>query len=471
MWGLNRSYAFTSAGLNGELHVTVDFLGFSTDLKVENVRLSNNGGTYTANARDINQAIIKAINNDATLGKLLYAHDGAGDALIVESLVDGLQQLANNLILGFNVSTATGSVAAAATGAGAALATNAYASYFAVDGDWGWTPAVAGQTSTNGDMIESAGNVSAGGGASFIAANSFWVSQAFIATAVANPSSNIFALKVQDLKGVETIYHTSGALTSSEMTDVVKYFSAAKDAAGNLLSDRFQVFADSGLDNPVSGLRLVGKADTDNITNLNLHLGEWVNAGGTVGQYTGTDNGSVSYNVVEGGVGNDVITLNVASTADWNDVLVLKGDFGHDKVYGFQNTIDKIDVSALTSAQVNNAQGVMQTRAGIAHVTTATAAQIGTDGALSATELAAVITGQAANYAQGATDVVFVEHLDAAGASTNLYTVAQVANAASAATGTAIDASEVTILGTIQFDTQYTGAQLDDTAATGDFII
>jgi hypothetical protein len=44
---------------------------------------------YTANQADFNQAIKKAINDDAILSKLLLASDGPGNTLVISSLVDG----------------------------------------------------------------------------------------------------------------------------------------------------------------------------------------------------------------------------------------------------------------------------------------------------------------------------------------------------------------------------------------------
>lgn len=47
------------------------------------------GTNYKTSDLEINQAIKKAINDDAVLSKLLVAEDGPANSLVVKSLIDG----------------------------------------------------------------------------------------------------------------------------------------------------------------------------------------------------------------------------------------------------------------------------------------------------------------------------------------------------------------------------------------------
>lgn len=71
-----------------DFYVAVNFLGIEVKVKVGSYT-SSAGGTYTVSAKDINNAVISAIENNATLSKLLVAKDGAGNSLLIMSLIDG----------------------------------------------------------------------------------------------------------------------------------------------------------------------------------------------------------------------------------------------------------------------------------------------------------------------------------------------------------------------------------------------
>ncbi len=77
---INNRYQLYNTTLN------VNFMGFAVG-----VTLPTTNGRATD--LQINQAIKTAINNDAVLGKLLNAYDGNGNALVVESKIDGLMEL------------------------------------------------------------------------------------------------------------------------------------------------------------------------------------------------------------------------------------------------------------------------------------------------------------------------------------------------------------------------------------------
>ena len=77
---------------------TVSFKGFEATAVVSSIR-----GVTTD--LDINQAIKKAINDDATLSKLLVAEDGPANTLVITSLIDGAPVTAADL--GFTLNAAT----------------------------------------------------------------------------------------------------------------------------------------------------------------------------------------------------------------------------------------------------------------------------------------------------------------------------------------------------------------------------
>ena len=84
--------------------LTVTFSGGSTGAGVtaadadefnngfESSEISINVSDYLADITDVNQALKDAINNDATLSKLLVAEDGPNNSVIVTALVDGVYQ-------------------------------------------------------------------------------------------------------------------------------------------------------------------------------------------------------------------------------------------------------------------------------------------------------------------------------------------------------------------------------------------
>ncbi|MCI6332999.1 MAG: hypothetical protein MR770_04365 [Desulfovibrio piger] len=94
------SFTYTGAGTGADsefLVATVTFKGIEGT-----ARLALKPGNGTISAEDINHLIIEAINEDATLGKLLQAKDGAGSSLLVEALYNGKMNLAD---LGISFST------------------------------------------------------------------------------------------------------------------------------------------------------------------------------------------------------------------------------------------------------------------------------------------------------------------------------------------------------------------------------
>lgn len=104
-----RGYAPSSAtGVNG--YVTVNYKGLTSKVYLGS---SNAASTnQTISDLDVNQAIKKAINDDATLSALLTANDGAGRTLVVSSKIDGSDTGVADLTVSFGADALSASQAA-----------------------------------------------------------------------------------------------------------------------------------------------------------------------------------------------------------------------------------------------------------------------------------------------------------------------------------------------------------------------
>lgn len=119
--GTTDRFGYTATAVGTDVTVRVSFKGFASKaITLFTPNASNLTGNLSAD--DINKGIIKAINDDPVLGKLLVAKDGAGHSLLVESLFDDLMA-ATDLVVSF------GGIVGALGNNGAA----AYATRFATD--------------------------------------------------------------------------------------------------------------------------------------------------------------------------------------------------------------------------------------------------------------------------------------------------------------------------------------------------
>lgn len=179
-----------------------------------------------------------------------------------------------------------------------------------------------------------------------------------------------------------------------------------------------------GVDNSITAGFLA--ANTGYATNFatNDHIGPIVD---------GTNAGTHSLNVVEGGLGNDVIVLNAGSDANWYDTLLLNGQFGNDTVLNFQTGFDKIDVTSLVSTNTSGVRG---------NVNSYTVVDTDGNGSYSASEIFNSINGTAVT--SSANSVGYIEH----SAGNGLYTFFQIKEAGN---GVVDNASEIVVLGTIDF--------------------
>lgn len=307
------SFAYAGAVAGETLQVTVSFKGIT--VKADIGKMDAAAGSFTA--EQVNAAIISAINNDATLSKLLAAKDGAGHSLLVESLIDG-QMADGDLTFNFASVKADGTAGTAPTTTELDAAyndtTNAFGTYAALLSTG--VESVTGGTSAE-IQIATIDNVT---------------------TAIA--IGDHFSVLVNG-----TVYTTETALaTSANIANLVTSLNSAKDSAGNALSAVLTIEANSD-----NGIKMTAKGTiaTTDIADIQLFK---VN-----GETTGTNTGTNSHNTVIGGEGNDVLVLGAG--ANNVDHVVLSGNFGNDVVMNFTSTADKFDVTAYNAqaATVGNA--------------------------------------------------------------------------------------------------------------------
>lgn len=292
------SFAYTGATAGESLQVTVSFKGITVTANIGTM----NAATGSFTAEQVNAAIISAINNDATLSKLLAATDGAGHSLLVESLIDGKMD-AGDLTFNFAAVKADGTVGTNPTTTTLDTAYGAASNHFAV----------------YGQEVASASNISEGGSANEV---QHLVLDGSTAIAMGDTFSITIDGKV----------YTTEALAGDGVDALVTALNVAKDSDGATLSG--VTIAKDG-----SNIKLTWGDNTDHQNGTTLFK-----SGEHSGEATGTDIGTTSHNTVIGGEGNDVLVLGAG--ANNVDHVVLSGNFGNDTVMNFATTVDKFDVSA-----------------------------------------------------------------------------------------------------------------------------
>ena len=146
--------------------LTVSFKGITSST----ITLANTT-TYKTTDLEINQAIKNAINTNATLSKLIVAHDGPGNSLIVTSLVDGTM----------NTTDLSVTLAAPTTGLTTAEETAARTAWGLAAGADVYAPMVTQMTTfnaTNADYVTQMAQDAAG--TNIVGANSTSTSDNFI---------------------------------------------------------------------------------------------------------------------------------------------------------------------------------------------------------------------------------------------------------------------------------------------------
>lgn len=110
--GNAQSFAVTGLNANAtsaSVNVAVNFMGYeaSADINVAGSNI-NDAGKASISALQVNQALKEAINGDDVLKELLLAKDGNGNALVVDSKIDG-KMTADDLDISFSGEDADGS--------------------------------------------------------------------------------------------------------------------------------------------------------------------------------------------------------------------------------------------------------------------------------------------------------------------------------------------------------------------------
>lgn len=396
------------------MYISVSFKGIASARVAVSVKADTTTNTNgTINADDLNMAIIKAINNDPVLSKLLVAKDGAGHSLLVESLIDGVMTSGD---LGISYwEAATGTDTFAVTG-------DAYNTQLATDGHHDNTLT----------LIAGMGTGAVGGaGGNPLVITATATTNTDLTTGINN--GDILYITING----ETYYvKAAGALADDAAFAAL--LNSAVSSAGHKLSDSYKVADDgggatNGIITITSNSNIAGTATLPS----DFGIGKATNTGATLVE--GTNDGTHSLNHVWGGAGDDIIVLNAGSNNAWYDVVEFKGTTamseGHDIIYNFTLGADKIDFSAY----------------GTKHVVVTGAVMVG-DLTIAEAVTALVGTYNAANDKGGA----LIQ--DATNA--NKYWVVK---ADAGADGTLSDA-EVVILGTVTFDNT-TGV-----LATGDLV-
>ena len=291
------SFAYTGATAGESLQVTVSFKGITVTANIGTM----NAATGSFTAEQVNAAIISAINNDATLSKLLAATDGAGHSLLVESLIDGKMD-AGDLTFNFAAVKADGTVGTNPTTTTLDTAYGAASNHFAV----------------YDQEVASASNISEGGSAK--------VQHLVLDGSTAIAMGDTFSITIDGK------VYTTEALAGDGVDALVTALNVAKDSDGATLSG--VTIAKDG-----SNIKLTWGDTTDHQNRTTLFK-----SGEHSGEATGTDIGTTSHNTVIGGEGNDVLVLGAG--ANNVDHVVLSGNFGNDTVMNFATTVDKFDVSA-----------------------------------------------------------------------------------------------------------------------------
>lgn len=78
-----------AAGATYSVKAVINFMGISAEVVIGNYSVVGNADSYVISATDVNAAIMKTINSHDVLSKLLLVKDGAGQSLLVESLIAG----------------------------------------------------------------------------------------------------------------------------------------------------------------------------------------------------------------------------------------------------------------------------------------------------------------------------------------------------------------------------------------------
>lgn len=411
-----NSYTFVKTNPADAITATVRFLGYEVTVTlVDASTTATSANPVTLTYDELFRAIADAVANDQTMNSLLAVKDGAGNSMIFESLVNGVFTNGGNTsptITFDNDTTLTNW-----QGMNAGAATEQASDTVLVQGGDNSQPTVYG-----------------------------------IDSPFAAYPNSVYAINIDG-----TVYYTQGNLPSADVDGLAAALDGARDLNGNFLSDKFTI---------TDNVNVV--TITDNNVGATTHDITLYQVGNTT--HNGSVDGTQSLNWVDPGVGSitdvNTIVLNVnadAANAQFHDVLDLNGVFGHMDVVHFNgnagtapNAVDKISVGDLlnisATAAFNNTLGnansaVVQTASGATSAGNDyyTVAQFIADGGIS---------GAYNGTTAGEKSVVFYKD----NADATKYTVFEVTTD----NNSTLNASEVRLLGTIDFDDVATAAGISN---------
>lgn len=368
--GSTGGFAYTGATAGKAITLTVTFKGIEAKVDVT----TPTAATGAVTAEEVNQAIIKAINNDPVLSKLLVAKDGAGHSLIVESLINGHMDLGDlgitfnggALNLGGAYDTAFGTIEGTGGNHFDLTGSDSTASQAVVNGGAGDDVIVLGPNNHQSDIVVLENNfgndilVGFVTGEDKINVNALGIKSGF--ATISNPAANTavgnnmvvvdgigFAHAPGNTSGIYTVEeakgHFTGAFTGTsiiaikDMVDNLYTFFKVVDGAWTLLGSADT--ADGTIDEsdftvsndlaPVVGTiynsadyhaaasaKVDGTTDADFFHNLStLGLGVTVNhVDGLAGSDTFNVDGALADLTIDGGTGKDTLNINAPATDD-----------------------------------------------------------------------------------------------------------------------------------------------------------
>lgn len=391
----SNAVSFANATAGTAITVRVTFRDvYSKDITINTPTVA----TGTLDIRAVNKAIIQAINEDPWMSKFLVAKDGQGHSLLVESLADGANTAAN-LSLTFTGATVTYGGVAYATGV-----------------------AGAQELATESDEL---GAVNYAYHGSAIQPFQYDIVGFHPTTTAGNvyTTTDYLAIKIGN-----DVYISLAPVAAANDAAVINALNSARTVDGKLFSDRFTAVDIPATDGTVSIVsKAAGYADE-----VDVHL--YAIGNGVTRTATGTDQGTLSNNIVNAGEGNDVIVLNAkAPDAKYYDTIALDGTIGRDVIVNAAfaaagTSSDKIDVQAYKFTATNKVQiGTSTVAAANDHMFTAK--EIG---------------GMGLTADTNATSIYFLKNLG----TDDVYTVFTVNNDGFGA----IVESEINVIGTMTFD-------------------
>lgn len=349
-------------GTDGVANLAQTFNTFKTTVSVSFMGLESSyieiaSTNYRTTTQQVNQAIKKAINEDATLNKLIQAIEFPGNVLVIESLIDGVRTL-GELSFNFVAPAASGTLPAALQPGQLVLGTNdlteagkAYAPAGTV------APAVPAVTALNFANNAAGINTIYNTSKNFVsdgAAGAGTPEEQTLDFTATMAAGTIDAAGTIVIGGV-TINVNLGDAAAAVATAVAAGLNgqiltgttvaATATAAAGVVTVTF-----GAADGDVAALTVAGTATHTNGgpgTAISATITETVTGVASTGtDVTGVASTAHSDNVINAGAGNDAIVLGTGAGGS-NDTVVLSGNFG-------KNTILNFDTAAVNDTAANS---------------------------------------------------------------------------------------------------------------------